>query len=68
MKNKSKNKIEIQLPMKFNPGLSKFEPELPLRKSRKKFKLKINWVLWLILLIGIFSIGYTIIILMINYK
>jgi len=45
MKNKSKKVKEISLPMKFNPGLSKFEPELPLRKSKTKevVERKRNW-------------------------
>lgn len=32
--------------MKFNPGLLKYEPELPLRKN-KKFKINIDWK-WII--------------------
>ena len=70
MGKKSKNKKvkEIQLPMKYNPGLGKFEPELPLRKTRKKFKLKISWILFLILLIAILCFGYSIIISIIKYK
>jgi len=70
MKKKSKNKPvkEIQLPMKYNPGLGKFEPELLVRKTRRKFKLKINWILLLILLIAILCFGYSIIMFIINYK
>jgi hypothetical protein len=65
---KRKKVKEIQLPMKYNPGLSKFEPELPLRKTRKKFKVKTNWIIILILLIAILSMVYTLISLLINYK
>jgi len=43
---------EISLPMKFNPGLQKFEPQLPLRKEKKKIriKVKVSWF-WILLLI-----------------
>ena len=70
MKKKSKNRElkEIKLPMKFNPATAKFEPELPVRKTRKKFKLKMSWLLLLILLIAILSMGYVIIISLIGYR
>jgi len=54
MKNKTKKKKEIQLPMKFNPGLEMFQPQLPLAdKSNKKIKMKINWWAYVYLLIVI---------------
>jgi hypothetical protein len=48
-KSKKKKIREIQLPMRFNPGLSKYEPELPTRKAKSKIrevevvKTKRNW-------------------------
>ena len=39
MKKKTK---EIQLPTRFNPGTMKFEPILPLKKTNKKVKLKVD--------------------------
>ena len=40
-----KNKIkQIELPMKFDPGSLRYEPELPPRKVSKKFESeKNNW-------------------------
>ena len=46
-KSKNKKVKEISLPMKFNIGLEKFEPELPAGKSNKRFKSEVNWK-WLI--------------------
>ena len=37
------------LPMEFNPGLKKYEPSLPLKKSNKKPEMKVDWK-WIILL------------------
>lgn len=39
---KKKKTEEIKLPMKFNPGTQKYEPSLPLRKTGKKVKVKID--------------------------
>ena len=40
---KKKNRIkQIELPMKFNSGLSKFESELPSSKKSSKLKTKRN--------------------------
>lgn len=35
---------EMKLPMKFNPGLEKYEPELPFLKKSKKLKVKVEWI------------------------
>jgi hypothetical protein len=48
---------EIKLPMKFNPGLKKYEPELPLKKSDKKVMIKFNWIKFLLILLGIIAMG-----------
>lgn len=50
---KRKRKIkEFELPMEFNPGLSKFEPKLPLRKKQVNVKKKRNlWALWYIIIL-----------------
>lgn len=51
MKKKTKY---IQLPMKFNPGLNKFEPDLPLRKRSIKIeRKKNNWAFWYIVIFSI---------------
>lgn len=39
---KKKKIKEIKLPMKFNPGLQKYEPVLALRKTGRKVKVKMN--------------------------
>lgn len=52
-KSKTKKIKEISLPMKFNLGLQKFEPELPLRKGKinKTVKRKRNWwAFWFIVI------------------
>lgn len=55
---KQKKIKQINLPMKFNPGLSKFEPELPVRKTKNRLKAKRNWwAFWcIIILITILAI------------
>ena len=65
---KKKKLKEISLPMKYNPGLGKFEPELPLRNTGKKFKLKTNWILIVILLLALICFGYIILVSILNYK
>ena len=50
---KNKKIKEFKLPVKFNPGLQKFELELPTRKIGKKTKVKINWVGLIFLIIGV---------------
>ena len=53
---KNRNKY-IQPPMKFNPGLKKFEPDLPLKKSSIKLeKKKNNWAFWYIIIFSILLI------------
>ena len=57
MKKQRKAK-EISLPMKFNIGLEKFEPELPIQKIGKKVKIKFSWelvtiIIGLIIMFGI---------------
>lgn len=50
---KKKKLKEIKLPMKFNPGLDKFEPELQLRKGKinKNVSIKRNyWAFWYIII------------------
>jgi len=49
---KKKTKI-INLPMKFNPGLQKFEPELPIKLNKKKDNRIINWCALIYFLLGI---------------
>ena len=39
---KKKKIKEIKLPMKFNPGLQKYEPILALRKTGNKVKVKMD--------------------------
>lgn len=70
MKSKSKKKKTkyISPSMKYNPGTAKYEPELPLKETGKKFKLKISWILILILLVAILCFGYAIISSILNYK
>ena len=57
-----KKKIkEIKLPMRFNPGLEKYEPVLPARKAGKNFKYDWKGVFFaiamIILIIGLFSLA-----------
>ena len=57
MKKQRKAK-EFSLPMKFNIGLEKFEPELPIQKIGKKVKIKFSWelvtiIIGLIIMFGI---------------
>ena len=55
---KRQKKIKnISLPMKFNPGLHKFEPDLPIKRKGKSIDIKLNWelvgiILGLIILFG----------------
>jgi len=53
MKNKNKKKkIKfLKIPMKFNPGKQKYEPNLPLTKKGEKPKIKINWHLMSLIII-----------------
>ncbi|MEK6859797.1 MAG: hypothetical protein AABX54_03205 [Nanoarchaeota archaeon] len=57
-KSKSKKVEEISLPMRYNPGLGKYEPELPARKTRKKTELKIDWKWLIIFIIIIFILSF----------
>ena len=57
---KKRRKVKsFSLPMKFNPGLEKFEPKLPARRIGKKFKINVDLrgliiiILGLILMFGI---------------
>ncbi len=53
MKKTKKLKLK-ELPMEFNPGLSKYEPVLPLRKgkSQEVVKRKRNkWAFWFIIIL-----------------
>ena len=50
-----KSKKELILPMKFNPGLMKYEPDLPVRKSG--IKIKFSWIKFLLILLGLVAIG-----------
>jgi len=50
---KKKKIKEVKLQMKFNPGLQKYEPTLPLRKIGEKTKVKINWAELIFFIIGI---------------
>jgi len=56
-------KKEINLPQRFNSGIGKFEPELPVKnRGSEKINLKVNW--WkfiLFMIIAIVIIGATII-------
>jgi hypothetical protein len=54
MKKKPKKKI-INLPMKFNPGIERFEPELPTKDKKMKTPIQISWP-WIIILILFFII------------
>lgn len=50
----SKKKIkEIKLPMRFNPGLEKYELVLPARKAGKNFKYDWKGLVWGIILIAV---------------
>ena len=42
---------ELKLKMEFNPGLEKYEPELPLRKTARKDKTALNLKDFLILIL-----------------
>ena len=44
-------KREINLPMRFNPGMQKYEPDLLVKKSGKK--IEFNWTIFLLILLGI---------------
>jgi hypothetical protein len=49
-----KEKI-IELPMKFNPGLEKYEPELPTKKSDKP--INFSWIKFLLIILMIIAVG-----------
>jgi len=49
-----KEKI-IELSMKFNPGLEKYEPELPTKKSDKP--IKFSWIKFLLIILIIVAVG-----------
>ena len=46
-------KKEIKLSMEFNPGLQKYEPKLPVRKSKKQ--IEFNWITFLLIILGILA-------------
>lgn len=46
---------EIKLPMKFNAGLKKYEPELPVKKLSKK--IDFNWIKFILILLSIIAFG-----------
>ena len=48
---------EVKLPIKFNPGLKKYESELPVRKANKPTTIKFSWIKFLLILLGITAIG-----------
>lgn len=48
-----KKQKELKLPMEFNPGLNKYEPELPLKKSNKK--IKFSWIKFVLILLGLIA-------------
>ena len=50
---KTKKIKSVELPVEFNPGLKKYEPVLPVRKTRKKFKAEFDWKWIIIILISI---------------
>lgn len=57
LKKKTSKKKEIQFPMKFNPGLQMFQPELPVvNKKDKKIRKNINWWAYIYVLICILTI------------
>ncbi|MDP2629003.1 MAG: hypothetical protein Q8P15_03870 [Nanoarchaeota archaeon] len=47
---------KIKLQMEFNPGLQKYEPKLPLKKS--KGKINFNWKIFILILMGIALFGF----------
>ncbi len=47
---------EIKLPMRFNPGLEKYEPVLPLRKADKNIKFDVRGLIWLFILIIVITL------------
>ena len=49
--------------MKFNAGLEKFEPELPITKKGKKVEIKFSWELIVIIFGLIFIFGFLFLIL-----
>jgi len=65
---KKKNRIKyIQPPMKFNPGLSKFEPDLPPIKNSIKVERKKNyWAFWYIVIFSIL-LGLEVLYVLIHY-
>ena len=50
-----KKKKEIKLPTEFNPATQKYEPILPLKKSKKK--LTFNWIKFMLIILVIIIIG-----------
>lgn len=56
---KKKKLKQLKVPMRYNPGTAKFEPDLPL--SNKKNKIKIHWIIWIIILIAVLCLGYILI-------
>ncbi|MBU0959430.1 MAG: hypothetical protein KKB31_05790 [Nanoarchaeota archaeon] len=58
--------VKNTLPMKFNPGLKKYEPDLPLKKSKKHVSPKIE-LKGLIILIAILILIGTFLVLISRY-
>jgi hypothetical protein len=48
-------KKQKELSMKFNPGLEKYEPELPAKKSSKK--IEFNWIKFILILLGMIAVS-----------
>lgn len=47
--------MKKELPMKFNEGLKKYEPELPVKELNKQ--IKFSWLKFLLILLGIIAVG-----------
>jgi uncharacterized membrane protein len=56
MPKKTKTK-EIKLPMEFNPGTEKYEPRLPVRKTKENVKKRIDNKFDLIIIIILIIFG-----------
>ena len=64
---KKKTKIkEIKFQMEFNPGMKKFEPVLPLRKSKENIKQRIDSTFDLIMIIILMIVGLSLLIYLIT--
>jgi len=54
-----KKKLKEIIPeMKFNPGLLKYEPVLPLKKHGGRLKIEANWIYIILLILAMIGFAF----------